>query len=90
MPGQTDLAPYSTGFSSPARRAFAITPSDTGNLPFVTRAIYVGKTGDINVCLIDDEDPVLIAGVKVGTVLALRASRIFATGTTAGDLVGLF
>lgn len=90
MVGQTDAAEYSTGFSSPAKRAFAIALSDTEKLPYVTRAIYVGKTGDIKLCLIDDEDPVLFAGVKVGTVLALRASRVFATGTTATDLVGLF
>ena len=90
MAGQTDAAEYSTGFSSPARRAFAITPNDTDKLQYVTRAIYVGKTGDINLCLIDDKDPVLIAGIKVGTVLAVRARMVLATGTTATDLVGLF
>lgn len=90
MAGQTDAAEYSTGFSSPARRAFEITPSDTDKLKYITRAIYVGKTGDIKVCLIDDQDPVVIAGVKVGTVLALRARMVLATGTTATDLVGLF
>lgn len=90
MPPQRDLAPFTSGVSSPMRSAFAITPNDDEDLECVTRALYVGKTGDIAMCLIDDKVAVTIAGVKVGTVLPLRIKKIMATGTTSEDLVGLF
>ncbi len=88
-----DEALYTPGWDDPARRAFAITPDDDQDLAYLPRAIYVGKTGDITVCFIDDENdtsPILLAGVKVGTLLPIRVRRVMATGTTSTDLVGLF
>jgi hypothetical protein len=35
------------GLQSPPTHSFVITPSDTTELPFVTRAVYVGAAGDI-------------------------------------------
>jgi hypothetical protein len=35
------------GLQSPPRNSFVITPSDTNELPFVTRSVYVGVTGDM-------------------------------------------
>lgn len=74
---------------SPASKAFAITPNDSVDLALTTRGIYAGATGDISVILDDDTVAVLFVGVPVGTTLAIRASRVRATGTTAANLVGL-
>lgn len=79
-----------SGWSSPARNAFAITPSDSADLAFLTRGIYVGGAGNLSVILADDTDPVSFVGVLAGTLLALRAKRVRATGTTATSLVGVY
>jgi hypothetical protein len=38
---------FQGGLQSPPSNSFVITPSDTNELPFVTRAVYVGAAGDI-------------------------------------------
>jgi hypothetical protein len=78
------------GLQSPCRNSFVITPSDTNELPFVTRAIYVGGTGDINLRLADDTGSQIIKSVPVGAMLPLRVRQIYATSTGATQLVGLY
>jgi hypothetical protein len=56
----------------------------------VTRSIYVGGTGDITLRLAGDTSSQLIKAVPVGTMLPLRARQIYATGTTATLLVGMY
>lgn len=73
----------------PATRAFAITPSDSDELPMATKAIYVGATGDIAVRPLDGTQDVVFANVPAGGILDLRASAVRATGTSASALVGL-
>jgi hypothetical protein len=73
----------------PAKNAFAITPSDTNNLPTASQYIYVGGDGDLTVVLVGDTDPVLFKHVKAGTVLPLRATKVLHAGTDATDLVAL-
>lgn len=75
--------------AAPARRGFAITASDAVDLAAETRAIYVGSGGTLAVIL-SSGDTVVLAGLTGGTILPLRISRVLATGTTAGDLVGLY
>ena len=73
---------------TPGAGAFVIAPNDTADLPFVTRAIYVGTGGDIRAQMLDGE-PVTFVAVPQGTVLPVQITRLFATGTTASDLIGL-
>ena len=75
--------------TSPARGGFAITSSDSTDLVAETRAIYIGSAGDL-VAVLASGDEVTFVGLAGGTVLPVRAQRIKATGTTAGDLVGLY
>ena len=74
---------------APARGGFAITTSDSADLLAETRAIYVGSAGDL-VAVLASGDEVTFVGLAGGTVLPVRAKRVKATGTTAGDLVGLY
>lgn len=70
-------------------RAVAITPSDATNFTEGTcHAIYVGGAG--NVTAVVNGTAVLFAGVPVGTVLKVRATRVNATGTAATNLVALY
>jgi hypothetical protein len=79
------------GLQSPCRSTFVITPSDTNELPFVTRAIYVGGAGSITARLADDTASVTFNGVPAGTMLPIRARQVYATGTGAGmTLVGFY
>lgn len=80
---------FSPGLESPANNAFAITPSDTVDLPVVTRAIYVGGGGSIAVILAGDASSVTLVAVPVGSFLAIRAKRVLAS-TTATNLVGFY
>ncbi len=74
---------------APARRGFAITASDAVDLVAETRAIYVGAGGDVSVVL-SSGDEVGFAGLAGGTLLPVRVRRVKASGTTAGQLVGLY
>jgi len=78
---------------SPAHGSFAIAPSDTAALPYLTRAIYVGGTGDVTVYLKWDagsNGPVTFTAVPAGTTLPVRARAVLYTGTSATNLVGLY
>lgn len=69
--------------------AAAITPDDNNDLPTVSRGLWVGSGGDINVVLANSTDPVLISNVPDGSLLPFRVKRVHATGTTATGLVAL-
>ena len=87
---QDKFVNFQSGLQSPPRNTFAITPSDTLELPFVTRSVYVGAGGDITLRLADDTGSVTLKAVPAGTMLTIRARQIYATGTVASQLVGLY
>lgn len=86
----TDPVPSSYGLSSPATRAFAVTPSDSDELVSIVRGLWVGTLGNITGRLAGDSADVVIAGIPAGTFLPFRFRVIRSTGTTAGSLVGLY
>lgn len=51
--------------------------------------IYVGTGGDVAIMLVGG-DIILLAAIPTGTLLPLRAVKVFLTGTTASNLVGLY
>ena len=69
--------------------AFAITPSDTVDLTYPVRAIYVGVGGDVSLLLREDTDPVLFKGMVSGAIYTLDVIRVYDTDTDATDIVGL-
>lgn len=69
------------------RNAVAITPHDTNDIA-TTVAVYVGGAGNLKVDM-KGGGTVTFQAVPVGTVLEIRATRIYATGTTATYLLGL-
>lgn len=72
----------SRSMECPIEFAAAVTPHNTTELDFVTRAIYVGGTGDLKVTTIGGSE-VTFSGVPAGTLLPVRAKIIWNTGTTA-------
>lgn len=78
------FADHTTDISAPPSNAAQIVPSDAVDLPFVTRAIYVGIQGDVRILTHNGQDVIFkdLVGTKV-----IRAARVMATGTTAGALI---
>ncbi len=80
---------YSPSLVSPAAGGAGVAPSDDGDLAQVTRALYVGRGGDLSLRLASGSE-VVLAGVVGGTLLPLRVERVLATGTTAEGIVALW
>jgi hypothetical protein len=80
-------APFSTTPDSCAVNCIAITPADS-DLVQPVRAIYVGGSGNLR---ISDTGggAVTFVGAVAGTILPVMAKRVWATGTTATNIVGL-
>lgn len=80
------------GRGEPFSHLFPITPSDESEVRVVTRAIYVGGTGDISVMSDGAGGDVIgvLTAAQAGTVIPGRVRKVFATGTTATNLVGLY
>jgi hypothetical protein len=74
---------------APARNCFPITPNDTANLVSLPKALYIGSGGNLVIRAVDGTQDVTFANLASGTILDVRALIVRATGTTAGNLVGL-
>jgi hypothetical protein len=81
------FAIYSPGLSAPASDVFPITPDDANDLTKFTRAIRADTAGDVVlVTVAGNERTVKFAA---GETRPIRASRVKATGTTAGGIEGM-
>ena len=72
---------------SPATRAVSITPSDVNDLSYISKRLWIGHGGNLRVTLAGDDSPVTYRAVPSGSYLAVRASRVGASGTSATDLI---
>ena len=78
-----------------AGRAAAVTPSNTVDIPAVTGGsnngcvLYVGGAGNLKVLTVGG-DEVTLTAVPVGTFVPVQVLRVFATGTTATNIVALW
>ncbi len=77
------------GLESPAREAQNITPSDSSDLVFTSRSLYIGSPGDVVVHMSGQSTPTTFTAVPTG-VLPIRVDRVLASGTTAGQIVALW
>lgn len=72
----------------PIGRWFSITPSDTQTLPTAVRALWIGIAGDVRLGNADGDDEVF-RSVPTGYLVA-TPTRIYAGGTTASQILGLY
>jgi hypothetical protein len=89
MPAVDSFSRFQTQDFSPLTSAVAVTPHNTNELSYVTRALYVGGTGDVAVTMQDSGD-VTFADVPAGTLLPLRVKIVKSTGTDATNIVALW
>jgi hypothetical protein len=78
-----------------AGRALTIVPSDTVNIPDVSGGtnngcvLYVGTAGNLRVLTVGGDDVTFI-GINTGAFIPVQVLRVFATGTTAANIVALW
>lgn len=75
--------------TAPAEGAVAVTPSDSTDLTYMARALFIGTAGNVNVDVADGTT-VLFSGVQAGQILPVRVKRVRATSTTATSIVALY
>ena len=90
MPAIDNFDGNSTWLNGPANDAFAITPDDVNELPYVTRAIYVGQGGNVKL-VTRKGSTVTYWNVPTGTTIHQRAKQVLATvtGPAAALMVGM-
>jgi hypothetical protein len=72
--------------ASPSIDGAAVTPNDTTDLPTVPRRLWIGGAGNVKINTAAG-NPLTYTGVPAGAYLSIRPSRVFATGTTATNIV---
>ncbi len=77
-----DIGPM---LDSPAENAAVVTPHDSTDLGFVTRALWVGVLGDVSVEMKGVGSAIVHKGVQGR--LDVRCTRVNDTGTDATDIV---
>ena len=74
---------------SAARNAAPVVPHAVDPLPNVSKALYIGVTGNLTVRLVDDDTDVTFGSVPAGMILPVRATHVRDT-STAGAIVNLY
>lgn len=69
--------------------AAAVTPNDSADLAYIARGLYVGGAGTLKVTL-EDGTNLTFGAVTAGSLLPIRVSRVWSTGTSATNIVALF
>ncbi len=75
--------------SAPAQSAIAVGPSDAADLPYTTRALYVGTGGNLTVRMAGQTTTVVFRNLPV-CLLPIRVDRVMASGTTANDIIAMW
>lgn len=86
--GNKNVAGDNISIISPAYDGFDITPADSTDFETATTSIYVGVDGAVKLTTIGGTT-LTFNSLIGGTILPVRAVRVFATGTTATNLIGL-
>jgi hypothetical protein len=84
-----DLSNRSNNVVDPGSNAAAVTPNDSTDLTYTTRALFVGGAGNIAVTMAGGQS-VTFTGVTAGALLPIRVTRVLSTGTTATTITAIW
>jgi hypothetical protein len=79
---------YKYDYNNMASVASAVTPDDSTDLTEVAKGVYVGGAGTLKVDM-GDGGTVTFSGLSAGVFLPIIVKRIYATGTTATNIIAL-
>jgi hypothetical protein len=82
------FASHAPSLTGPASSGFPVSPSDSLDLPEITRALYIGSGGELTVAMASGQ-VLRFEAVPDGALLPLRVSRVYATDTSAEAIIGL-
>lgn len=86
----SDNPSFENSTSTPARSAVLISPHDSNELTNVSKAIFIGGAGNLEVILVDTSTAVVFKGLSAGQILPIRAKIVKASLTTATDIISLY
>ena len=72
---------------APARILEEITPDDSNDITYTTRALNVATSGSVKVTTEDGDTGTVY--ISAGIAFPIRVTRVWSTGTTATTIVGL-
>ena len=82
---------FKSGKESPGDGWFEITPHDTNELAYMTRAICFVTEGDLKITDAFGNTVTLPSGLlSAGIMHPTRIVKVFSTGTTATDIWGVY
>ena len=70
-----------------SRAPYAVAPDDVAPLPAVPKGIFVGTGGDVTLRGAGSDADVTYRNLPDASYIAVRASHVRATGTTATNLI---
>lgn len=74
---------------NPPRNAVSVTKSDTNDLAYTSRGVYIGTTGNLAV-IMDGGQSVVFKNLAAGMMHPMRVTRVLSTGTTAVDILAVW
>lgn len=80
--------PATGALVTPASDVAVVTPHNTNTIA-ECRGLFVGGAGHLKVTMADGED-VTFSNVPAGRFMPIRATRVFATGTTATSIMAYY
>lgn len=78
---------FTSGLESPASHLSAVTPNDAADLAMTSRALNVAQSGLVQITTTGGTTEVVY--IVAGSAFPVRATRVWATGTTASGIVAL-
>jgi hypothetical protein len=81
------FAQYQDAENAPSRAPYSVVPHDSNALPTVPKGLYVGVGGDVTLRGISGSADVTYRNLPDASYIAVRASHVRATGTTASALI---
>ncbi|HEU0223730.1 MAG TPA: hypothetical protein VFR34_16175 [Paracoccaceae bacterium] len=82
------FANQGSSLTSPFTHAEPVVPSDAVDLPYASRALYVGSQGDVRVTTLGGT--IVTFRDHPAGYMPARVARVHATGTSATDIVALW
>lgn len=89
MAATDPLQGFNQTIDSPARSLVAVSPSDSADLSFVTKALWIGVGGNVQVIDMGGTTTILV-GCQAGQIIPVRVARVMATNTTATSIVAMY
>lgn len=90
MPATDNFVYIADTITAPAENAVAVTPNDSTDLTYASRALWIGGAGNISVDLVGGQTAVVFTGIPAGTWMPLRVTRVRSTSTTATSIVYVY